>query len=110
MADYGFYTGVYMGSAISEQAFPGLIARAEAQLQRYRRLYLVRESGEDSVRLALCAMAEAIQESDRRRGIHAQNVGGVSVTYRDDVQEGRQVYRAVSMYLDIYRGVSTCTR
>ena len=28
--DYGFYTDIYLGSAISQKAFPGLIARAEA--------------------------------------------------------------------------------
>lgn len=105
MTDYGFYTGVYMGSAISQQAFPGLIARAEAILQRYRRLYHVVSPGLDSERFALCAMAEAIAESDRRQGIQTQRVGSVSVTYRCDQLAGRQIYRAASTYLDIYRGV-----
>ena len=58
MADYAFYTDVYLGSAIPEKAFPGMALRAREVLNRFQRSYQVTVPGEDSLKMALCAMAE----------------------------------------------------
>ena len=57
MADFGYYTDTYLGTAIPEKAFPGMAKRAEEALQRLQRIYRVNVPGEDSRKLAVCAMA-----------------------------------------------------
>ena len=60
MADYAFYTDVYLGSAIPEKAFPGMALRAREVLNRFQRSYQVTVPGEDSLKMAICAMAESL--------------------------------------------------
>ena len=59
MADFAYYTDAYLGTAIPEKAFPGMARRAEEALQRLQRIYQVKVPGEDSRKMAICAMAEA---------------------------------------------------
>ena len=107
MVDYTYYQTVYLGSAISEKSFPGLVAQAEARLQQLRRWCKVVSYGEESEKFALCAMAEAIFEHSRRGGVKNTSLGGVSVSYEDRVSLSRAVYNAASVYLDIYRGTGS---
>ena len=79
--DYGFYTDIYLGSAISQKAFPGLIARAEAFLDRLKSCCRVECAGEESEKMARGAVAEAVQAQQKRQGIKSTSVGGVSVSY-----------------------------
>lgn len=39
MVSYGFYVSTYLGSSITEDAFPALAARAQAKLNAYKRKY-----------------------------------------------------------------------
>ena len=110
MADFAFYTDVYLGSAIPEKAFCSMAQRANEILLRFCRIYRVSVPGEDSRKLAVCAMAESLYaHSKRRGGISAASVGEVSVHYEGGAQADRQLnrelYEKASIYLDICRGV-----
>ena len=110
MADFAFYEGVYLGSAIPEKAFPGVAQRAAELLTRFQKIYRVTVPGEDSFNMAICAMAETLYEASRRRGgMTAASVGEVSVHYEGAEASGkslqRELYDKASIYLDICRGV-----
>jgi len=110
MADFAFYTDIYLGSLIPEKAFPGTVQRAKEMLDRFCRIYRVTVPGEDSLRMAICAMAESLYaHSKRRGGITAASVGEASVHYEDsrlaDRQLSRELYEKAGIYLDISRGV-----
>lgn len=110
MADYRFYTDVYFGSLIPEKAFPEMALRAREHLARLQNRYRVTVSGEDSLTMAVCAMAESLYaHSKRRGGITGASLGDVSVRYGNgadsDRQLRRELYEKASIYLDIYRGV-----
>ena len=110
MADYAFYRDVYLGTTIPEKAFPGMILRAEENLDRFQRYYRVSVPGEDSRKLALCAMAETLYAHSRRSGgMTAASVGEVSVHYEGGEAArrslGRELYEKAAIYLDISRGV-----
>ena len=111
MADYAFYTDVYFGSAIPEKAFTGMACRARESLSRLQRIYRVEVPGEESLKMAVCAMAETLYaHSKRRGGVTAASVGETSVHYessgRADRQLRRELYEKASIYLDISRGVA----
>lgn len=110
MADYAFYTDVYLGCAIPEKAFPGMALRARQTLERFQNIYRITVPGEDSLKMAICAMAETIYAASRRRGgVTAASVGEVSVRYEGAESAGRslqrELYEKASIYLDICRGV-----
>ena len=110
MADFEFYRNVYMGDLIPEKAFSGMALRAGEYLQRLQRIYRVSVSGEESMKMAACAVAEAIYAASKRRsGVTAATVGQVSVHYegsnRADKALQRELYEKASIYLDISRGV-----
>ena len=110
MADYGFYTDVYLGSLIPEKAFPEMAMRAGEHLARMQRNYRVTTEGTDSLNMAICAMAEALYAHSRRRsGVTAASVGEVSVRYEGGESSGRnlqrELYEKASIYLELSRGV-----
>lgn len=110
MADYAFYTDIYFGSVIPEKAFPGMALRAREALERFQNIYTVVSSGEDSLKMAICAMAESIYAASKRRGgLTSASIGEVSVRYEVSADSGkslqRELYEKASIYLDICRGV-----
>jgi hypothetical protein len=110
MVDYEFYVNHYLGSVIPEKAFPASASQAEAALERFCRIYRVSDSGEESRRMAVCAMAEAVYTASRRRsGVTAASTGSISVRYENgespDKALWRELYQRACIYLDIYRGV-----
>jgi len=106
MADYDFYRNVYLGTAITEKQFPALAAQAASVLESYGRKYIVEEAGENSRKMAVCAMAEVLQNHHRVSRFTNAAVGSVSVRYeKDNVPLDRRLYQAAQVYLDIYRGV-----
>ena len=79
-------------------------------LQRLQRIYQVKVPGEDSRKMAICAMAEACYAASKRRsGVTSASVGEVSVHYGNsessDKALQRQLYEKASVYLEISRGV-----
>ena len=111
MADFAFYTDVYLGCIIPEKAFSGAALRAKEALERFQRIYEVPVPGEDSLQMAICAMAESIYQSGKRRsGLTSASVGEVSVRYEGTESAGkslqRELYEKASIYLEICRGVT----
>lgn len=96
-ADYAYYTNTYKGTSISQDAFAALSRRASAFIDRltYNRLnngYAVT----DAVKMATCAVAEAMQVSTETEkaaipaaSVKSESVDGDSVAYQDpgDVRE-----------------------
>ena len=111
MVDYEFYVNHYVGALIPEKAFASCAGQAEAALDRFRRIYRVTDSGEESRRMAICAMAEAVYAGRKRRsGMTAASAGNISVRYESG-ESGqnalwRELYQQASIYLDIYRGAN----
>lgn len=108
MVSYDFYANTYVGEAIEASRFPRLARRAEEELAWLRRNFRVRPCGEDSEKMAICAMAEVLARYPASRGIQAQTVGGVTVRYESQKlcrQKRKELYDKAAIYLDIYRGV-----
>ena len=108
MVDYNFYCNEYLGTLIAPKAFPEMARQAKDALSMLKRKFRVTASGEETEKLALCAMAEAVYRAKRRGTVSAATVGSVSVRY-DNVSDKdlfKELYRCASIYLDIYRGVS----
>ena len=105
MIDYAFYTNTYLGSVIPEKAFSGVAARAQDELNRICRCCQVIKPDAVSEKMALCAMAETIYTAqNRKNGIAAATVGGVSVRYESSSHLWRSLLERAGIYLDIYRG------
>lgn len=108
MADYKFYTDAYHGNSIPPTDFARLAARAEAQLARYKRIYVVAgdEAAEDN---AICAMADALYYFETAANeAQSTSVGSVSSSRgqvdMSEKAQSRELYRCASLYLSIYRG------
>lgn len=112
---YDFYRNHYHGTAIEQEEFPELLARAREQLALYCRSYRV--TGDDVARkMALCALAETIGYFDAAQngqgGLRYAAVGTVSISGKGiysevditPVAQARELYRAAEKYLEIYRG------
>ena len=119
MPSYAFYLSEYMGDVVDEGSFSRLAARADEQLRRYERIYTVTEPEEGARDMAICAMVDALAAietmlSGDGGAVSSDSVGSVSVSYGARTSLGvdlsekgqeRQLYKAASRYLDIYRGV-----
>lgn len=106
MLDYDFYVNSYLGTTIPEKAFSGMAARAADALNQLRRKYRVVSQDEVSEKMALCALAETLYGfKNRKQGVTAATVGGVSVRYENSTLQKRLLEQA-RIYLDIYRGAS----
>ena len=115
MVTYDFYKNTYLGSSITVEEWPALSARAQDQLNRYKRIYTVVAPGENSEAMAVCAIAEVIASivaaQNGAGAVTSASIGSVSVSYGgmsslDLSRKGqaRELYDAASLYLDIYRG------
>lgn len=108
MVDYDFYCNAYLGSQISQKAFPEAEAKAVAFLRYLQNNFQVKSSGEEAEKLAVCAMAEGVHHYAKRGGVASASAGSVSVHYRGDAEKSlrRDLLQRAAIYLDIYRGVS----
>jgi hypothetical protein len=100
-ADYPYYSGTYQGKSISEDAFAALARRASLFIDQltFNRL----NAGwpvTDPVRMAACAVAEAMQATADTQvsatyaaGIKSESTDGRSVSYQD-ADTIRAVYEA----------------
>ena len=108
MVTYDFYKNIYLGSQLSETAFPGCVARAEDWLSKLERTCRTAPYGENSRQMALCAVAELLESFGDHRQISQMSVGDVSVRYDENAQSDfyRQLRQRVACYLKIKRGVA----
>ena len=108
MITFEFYRDTYLGSAIPENRFAEVAARAAEELERLKRYYRV-EGGEEAQAMAICAMAESFFAHGRHgAGVQSATVGGVSVRYDDATSRAKdlakKLYQQACVYLEIYRG------
>ena len=106
-ADYCYYASVYMGTTITEVAFPRLAMRASRFLDYYTNGRAQSAADTDALKLACCALAEQYQmietaqelaqtalPASRRAGetgeLQSQTVGSWSKTYRSGGDSARQ--------------------
>lgn len=116
MPDYRFYIQDYLGSAISGEDFPRLCKRAGEVLTRYKRIYNVTEPEPGAEKMAVCAMADALNSFDAIQNgeagaVQSASIGSVSVSYGTQAAvdispkgQARELYRCAGLYLNIYRG------
>lgn len=115
MVDHNFYKNTYLGSSITDQEWPALSARAQEQLNRYKRIYTVIAPEEVSEAMAVCAIAEVIASiiaaQNGAGAVTSASIGSVSVSYGgvstldlSPAGQARELYDAARRYLDIYRG------
>ena len=115
MLTYEFYKGTYLGSSINEQEWPFVSARAQDQLNRYKRIYTVVAPSENAEAMAVCALADVIASINAAQSgagaVASASIGSVSVSYSGTSSidlsragQARELYDAASRYLDIYRG------
>lgn len=116
MVTYDFYKQTYLGSSITAEEWPALAARAQEQLNRYKRIYTVVAPEESSEAMAVCALAEAICAISAAQSgagaVASASIGSVSVSYAGTSSldlspkgQAKELYRCASQYLEIYRGV-----
>ena len=103
MVDYSFYLNEYRGMVIGPEEWPGLEARAQAQMARWRR-NLKLEGSDQDVSMAICALAEALRENDGAGELRSASIGSVSVEYRVRSRE-KMLLDRVGVFLNVYRGV-----
>lgn len=115
MVGYDFYVNDYFGSSIPEQEYFFYAARAQEQLEHYKRVYTVEAPSKNAEELAVCAMADvlyAIAAAQNGAGaVSSASIGSVSVSYGSTAAldlsrkgQARELYEAACRYLDIYRG------
>lgn len=114
MVEFVFYRDVYGGDSVPEGEFRSYARDASDHLERYKRIYRVTDTAENSEQMALCAMIDALYYFDwaRNGGAAASvSVGSVSSSRAQGVQpdlspaaQNRELYRCAQLYLDIYRG------
>jgi len=90
-ADYAYYTGTYLGTAVSSSDFSVLVARASTALDRLTfgraRPVVTEDTDEetiDAIKMATCAMVDELNLasiSGTGGGVTSESVGGYSVSY-----------------------------
>lgn len=117
MVKYDFYKETYHGSSITECEWDVFAARAQDQLNKYKRIYTVTAPEENSEAMAVCAMAEALAyftaAQNGMGAVASASIGSVSVSYGSsgnavDISpkaQERELYRCACRYLQISRGV-----
>lgn len=115
MVDYDFYRGQYGGNSVPEQEFVLFAREAQAQLDRYKRIYQVTAPQEDSENLAVCAMLDALyyysqaQNGELTASVKIGSVSSGAQTAQPDTSpaaQEKELYRCARLYLEIYRGVN----
>lgn len=114
MVDYPFYVDRYCGGgAIPFEEFARIAARAQAQLDRYKRIYTVTAPDADSEGMAVCAMADALYYYETAQSgelVTSASIGSVSSNRQapqidlSPKAQSAELYRCACLYLDICRG------
>lgn len=113
MVDYAFYVTEYMGDSVPEAEFAAFARDAQAQLNRYKRIYTVTAPEKNSENMALCAMVDALyyfaqaQSGAVGGSVHVGSVSSSAQTMQVDTSpatQEKELYRCARQYLEIYRG------
>lgn len=114
MPGYEFYCAEFHGGSIPADVFRAYASRANAEIKRLEKLYTVK--GTDNERkLAVCAVADVLYYFDNAMNgasVKSVSIGSVSESCVDiDTSvkaQKKELYSAVNLYLEIYRGVKSC--
>lgn len=111
-ADYTFYTGTYLGSAIAEAEFNRLALRASFFVDQvtFDRAAAVVEDAEDAdtiekIGMATCSIAEELQKLDAGLGtvfggaVKYESIGWHSVSYANPPCAHTRIIEAAKLYL-----------
>ena len=95
--DFDYYSNVYRGNLIPVSDFKKVITKALCYVDG---LIFGREAGEreESVKLAVCNVAELLWLDNSRLGISSENADGYSVSY-GSADVSKNIYDAVAVYL-----------
>lgn len=82
-ADYAYYTGSFGGAALSETDFTRLNPRASMLVNRMTRGRAEANKTDDSVKMASCAVTEALSVEEQNRGMEvaSESNDGLSIAY-----------------------------
>ena len=113
MPGYNFYCTEFHGGSIPSEDFCAYASRANLEIKRLERLYAV--TGADKERkLAVCAVADVLYYFDNAMSgaaVKSASIGSVSESGVDiDTSvkaQKKEIYNAVSLYLEGYRGVKS---
>jgi hypothetical protein len=112
--DYTYYSGTFLGAAISSTNFPRLALRASEVIDKvtFNRAAAVILANTDTatitaIKNAVCAVAEQYQENEANGneggGISSESVGSMSVTYvkgsKKTMTDDQKLERAAKNYL-----------
>ena len=108
MADYAYYKKYYGKSDISEEDFPGAMARAKAVLNKIKATYILKEDCLIAEELALYKMAKTILWDDKRQeDIRQTKLGNITVIYADMEPLDKKLLKIAFSYMRFYRGVES---
>jgi hypothetical protein len=110
-ADYTYYTGTYLGTAIASADFAALALRASAVIDRitFQRAAVdfAANTNVTAIKNAMCAVAEELQRQDRAGGLDAitsESQGRYSVSYAVNSERSKTNLQkqqdAARLYLD----------
>lgn len=103
--NYIFYVDTFKGSVIPEIIFGEKIMEAEAFVNNitFGRIHKYDLRPEDmyAVKMAICAVADSVYETDKHRDKKSENNDGYSVTYTDSSESSRRarMLSAADFYL-----------
>lgn len=112
-ADYAYYTGTYLGTAITEQDFPKLSLRASSFLDYYTQGKAAHNADLDALKMACCALAEQYQSIETAQALaqkslsaslssstsgelQSQTVGSWSKSYRSGGDSAQHALSSVA--------------
>ena len=111
MLGYEFYRTKFNGCSIPDDEFASYYHRAKQELERLKRFYTVTGTDE-AQKLAVCAVADVlfyfdnvINGQNKSVSIGSVSESGTTVDVSIKAQK-KEIYSAVCLYLDVYRGVS----
>ena len=110
--DYNYYTEVYGGSAVSEEDFSRLAARASAYIDKLTLGRAADHADDERLKQCCCEICDMLQHTAESGGVvkQSESVGSWSVTYAnaEDKSEASLVRSSCELWLPaewIYRGV-----
>jgi hypothetical protein len=112
-ADYAYYSGTFLGTAIASASFSRLALRATEKLDQicYDRLAEIVTAATDTatitkIKNACCSVAEEIQAQEangNQDGVTSERVGNYSVTFgnksRNNLSNDEKIIAAAKVYL-----------
>ena len=112
MPDYEFYRARFGGTDLTPDEFRRYAALAARHLQKARRCWRMQPVEENAAELALCQLAETLSYFDwlenggAASGVAVGSVSqkGASLPKVTAQSKARELYRAMGLYFDIYRG------